>query len=361
MRKETRSAFNGYLRQIEKLNGIESATAKFAVEPSVQQKLETKMQESAEFLGKINVVGVDEQSGEKLGLGIGSPIASTTDTSVKERQTVDPAELDANGYYCSQTNSDTHITYQKLDAWAKFPDFQTRVRDVILRRQALDRICIGFNGVKRAATSNRAENPLLQDVNKGWLQKYREFAPARVMSSGKTAGKIVIGDGGDYANLDAVVFDAISSLIDPWHQEDTDLVVLCGRGLAHEKYFPMINRVEKPTEQLAGQIIMSQKAMGGRPAAMVPFFPAHAFMVTRYDNLSAYFQLMSRRRTIIDNAKRDRIENYESSNDAYVVEDYGLGCLVEHIEFVPEQKADKAAPEKKVDKPASEQQPAKKD
>lgn len=336
MRNETREKLNGYLRQLEKLNGVPSALQKFAVEPSVQQRLETKMQESSEFLRKINVIGVDDQSGEKLGLGIGSPIASTTDTTVKDRQTVDPTDLDANGYFCSQTNSDTHITYRKLDAWAKFPDFQARVRDVILRRQALDRICVGFNGVSRAATSDRVANPLLQDVNKGWLQKYREFAAARVMSSGKTAGKIVIGTGGDYANLDAAVFDAIASLIDPWHQEDTDLVVLCGRGLAHEKYFPMINRVEKPTEQLAGQIIMSQKAMGGKPAALVPFFPANAFMVTRYDNLSTYFQISARRRTIVDNAKRDQIENYESSNDAYVVEDYGLGCVVENIEFAPE-------------------------
>ena len=34
-------------------------------------------------------------------------------------------------------------------------------------------------------------------------------------------------------------------------------------------------------------------------------------------------------------AKRDRIENYESSNDAYVVEDFGLGALLENIELVP--------------------------
>lgn len=46
-----------------------------------------------------------------------------------------------------------------------------RIRNAIVKRQALDRIMIGFNGVKRAKTSNRAENPLLQDVNKGWLQK----------------------------------------------------------------------------------------------------------------------------------------------------------------------------------------------
>ncbi len=30
---------------------------------------------------------------------------------------------------------------------------------------------------------------------------------------------------------------------------------------------------------------------------------------------------------------KNRIENYESSNDAYVVEDYGLGCLIENIEL----------------------------
>ena len=47
-----------------------------------------------------------------------------------------------------------------------------------------------------------------------------------------------------------------------------------------------------------------------------------------------YWQRGSRRRHIEENAKRKRIENYESSNDAYVVEDYGFGCLVENITFV---------------------------
>ncbi|VVE46250.1 phage major capsid protein, P2 family [Pandoraea terrigena] len=336
MRKETRIAFNGYLRQLEKLNGVESATEKFSVAPSVQQTLETKMQESTEFLGRINVIGVTEQQGEKLGLGVGSPLASTTNTDLKERETIDPTDLDPNGYVCTQTNFDSHLKYPKLDAWAKFPDFQARVRDALLVRQALDRMLIGFNGVSRAATSDRVANPLLQDVNKGWLQKYREQAPARVMDHGKTAGKVVIGKDGDYGNLDAAVYDALSSLIDPWHREDTDLIVLCGRALAHEKYFPMINRQQAPTEQLAGQIIMSQKAMGGRPAVMVPFFPATAFMITRFDNISIYFQDGGRRRSVIDNPKRDRIENFESSNDAFVIEDYGLGCLVENLEFAPE-------------------------
>jgi phage major capsid protein, P2 family len=335
MRKETRIAFNGYLEKLATLNDVPSVVEKFTVEPSVQQKLETRMQESTGFLGKINIIGVNEQQGEKIGLGVGGPVAGTTNTANADRATSDISTLDKDGYICTQTNFDTHITYAKLDAWAKFPDFQTRLRDAILTRQALDRIMIGFNGTSRAASSDKVTNPLLQDVNKGWLQKYREFATARVMDEVVAdSGVINIGDTGDYKNIDALVFDMVNNLIEPWYQEDTELVAICGRALLADKYFPIVNATQAPSEQLAGQIIMSQKRIGNLPAVRVPFFPANAIMVTRLDNLSLYWQEGGRRRTVVDNAKRDRIENYESSNDAYVVEDYGCGAVAENIVIV---------------------------
>ena len=64
-----------------------------------------------------------------------------------------------------------------------------------------------------------------------------------------------------------------------------------------------------------------------------PFFPDNAILITRFDNLSIYFQEGARRRRVEDVPKRDRIENYESSNDAYVIEDLGLAALVENIEL----------------------------
>lgn len=333
MKNETRLKYNAYLDQVAKLNGVASALVKFSVAPSVQQTLETKLQESSEFLTRINMVPVTDQKGEKLGLGIGGTIAGTTDTSAKDRTPTDPSSLEGSGYECTQTNFDTAIKYAKIDMWAKFPDFQTRMRNAILQRQALDRILIGFNGTHRAATSDRAANPLLQDVNIGWLQKYRTEAPARVLSQGENAGQVRVGDaaGADYANLDAVVFDAVNNLIDPVHQEDTELVVICGRKLLADKYFPIVNQDQPNTERLAADLIISQKRLGNLPAVRVPGFPANALMVTRLDNLSVYFQEGARRRTVVDNAKRDQIENYESSNDAYVVEDYSAGCLVENI------------------------------
>ncbi len=333
MRNETRELFNAYMARMGELNGIPvSLGQKYSVDPSVQQTLEQRIQETSEFLGRINNIGVQEQSGEKIGLGIGSTIASTTNTAVQDRQPADPTNMDKDGYACTQTNFDTYLTYAKLDAWAKFPDFQTKFRDAVLKRQALDVLCIGFNGTSRAATSDRVANPLLQDVNVGWLEKIRQNAAERVLSEVvEDSGAINVYEGGDYNNLDAVVFDAVRELIDPWYRRDTELVAIIGSALFSDKYFPLVNAVQPPSEKIAADLIISQKRIGGLQAVQVPYFPENAILITRLDNLSRYYQEGARRRTVVDNAKRDRIENYESSNDAYVVEDYGCAALIENI------------------------------
>ena len=334
MRNDTRLVFNQYTQQIAALNGVDSTAVHFSVEPSVQQRLETKMQESSAFLSRINIAPVTELVGEKLGLSISGPIAGRTDVTKGARQPRDLSGLDDQRYSCADTEYDTFLGYAKLDSWAKFPDFQTRVRDAILKRQALDRMTIGFNGTTVAKQTDRATNPMLQDVNVGWLQQYRTQAPDRVMASGKVAGKIQIGKDGDYANLDALVYDAVASLIDPWYRDASDLVVLIGRDLLHDKYFPLVNRDQPATEVLATDLILAQRRVGNQAAAGVPFFPSNAILVTSYDNLSIYWQEGGRRRYIKEEPEWKRVTNYESSNDAYVVEDYGHGCLIENIALV---------------------------
>ncbi|MHB9322258.1 phage major capsid protein, P2 family [Phytobacter diazotrophicus] len=345
MKKETRFKFNGYLTQLAELNGItaDDVAKKYTAAPSVAQTLETKIQESSSFLQKINIIPVDEQSGERLGLGIGATIAGTTDTTQKDREPTDPTYIDGEGYKCTQTNFDTALPYQKLDLWAKFQDFQTRIRDAIIQRQALDRIMIGFNGVKREKTSDRVANPLLQDVNIGWLEKIRQEKPVQVLDKvigedGQVISQVIrVGKAGDFKNLDALVMGAVNEKIAAWYQEDTELVVICGRALLADKYFPIINRDQPNSESLAADLIISQKRIGNLPAVRVPFFPANAMLITRLDNLSIYWQSETRRRSVIDNPKRDRVENFESINEAYVVEDYDCACLIENIEMLAEQ------------------------
>ena len=332
MRNDTRVLFNAYLQQLAQLHGVGDVTTKFTAAPSVAQTLETRIQESSAFLSAINVFGVSEQSGEKIGIGIDGTIASTTDTTLKDREPRDPSGLDNRGYVCTQTNFDTGIRYQKLDQWAKFKDFQARIRDAIIKAQALNRIMIGWNGTSRAATSNPAINQLLQDVNIGWLEKMRLENPARVMDEVVDgSGKIQIGAGKDFENIDALVISMVNEFIEPWYQEDTELVVICGRQLLADKYFPIINKTQAPSEMLAADIVTSQKRIGNLPAVRVPHFPANGLLVTRLDNLSIYWQENTRRRTVVDNAKRDRIENYESVNEAYVIEDLGCAAMAENI------------------------------
>lgn len=346
MRKETRFQFNKYLNRLAELNGVsvDDLGKKFSVEPSVTQTLFDKIQQSSSFLQKINMVVVKELTEEKIGVDVTGTIASTADTSNGvERQTADFAKLDSYRYFCHPVNFDFHLKYNKLDLWARFQDFQTRIRDAIIKRQALDYITIGFNGVSRAATSNRQANPLLQDVAVGWLQKYRNDAPERVMDNVTDDGGVIISDtikigpkskGGHYANLDALVMDAHESLIGEVHRENPEMVVICGRRILTDKYFPMINKFQANSEQLAGELIISQKTIGQLQAVRAPFFPANSIFITTLDNISIYLFEDGHRRHIVENPKLDQVENYEQVKVDFVIEDYEAGCLIENIEIL---------------------------
>ena len=191
MKKFTQEKFNQYIASVAAANGenesFVASGGQFTVEPTIQQKLENAVLENSDFLKRINIVMVEEMKGSTLRLGVLSPVASRTDTNTKARETTDIHSLQENIYECSQTNYDTHLNYATLDSWAKFPDFAARVANLKAERIALDRIMIGWNGTSVAATTNRTSNPLLQDVNKGWLAQIEAKATARVMKEEKSA------------------------------------------------------------------------------------------------------------------------------------------------------------------------------
>ncbi|WP_058910967.1 phage major capsid protein, P2 family [Entomohabitans teleogrylli] len=357
MRAETRFKFNQYLSRIAELNNVSvnDLNKKFTVEPSVTQTLFDKIQQSSSFLKLINMVVVKELTEEKVGIDVNGTIASTTDTDNNvERKTADFSKLDSFRYFCQPMNFDFHLKYNKLDLWARYQDFQIRIRNAIIRRQALDYITVGFNGVMRAPTSDRTANPLLQDVAVGWLQKCRNDAPERVMNNVTDDDGTVISDtikigrkskGGHYANIDALVMDTQESLIDEVHRENPEMVVICGRRILTDKYFPMINKFQANSEHLAGELIISQKTIGQLQAVRAPFFPANAIMITPLDNLSIYLYEDGHRRHITENPKLDQVENYEQVKVDFVIEDYSACCLIENIEILePDEDATDETP-----------------
>lgn len=344
MQPNTRVLFNRFVGQVALLNALPAdytavpgELKQFAVAPNIEQKLQAKLVVTSDFMSRINVVPVVEQQGARVGVGVGRSLAGRTNRANGDRRT--PGDVSASDaidqYFCKKTDYDYALPYALLDSWAHRPEFQQLCRDAVILQKASDIITIGFNGVNAAVSTNRTTYPLLQDVNWGWLYKMRTHAAARVMSHGSLDNlKVYVSETGsaDYKTLDGLVFDAIQNLIHERYRTATDLVVIVGSDLVHEKYFKIVEQAgSTATEQVARDVILSSRQLGGKPTMQVPFFPANAIMITSLKNLSYYWQIGTARRTIRDEPALDQIENYESINDAFMVEEYGKACLIENI------------------------------
>lgn len=314
--------------------GVERASKMFSVEPSVAQELNDSITAKADFLERINVVPVSEIKGEKVFIGVNGPVTGRTNTKTTDREAKDASALENTTYELVDTQSDVGLPYAKIDAWAKFPDFKDRYSAAVQKRIAQDRIVIGFNGTSAASQTDLAANPKLQDVNKGWLQQLREQAPQQVLKEGVVAGKVTLGADGDYANLDALVHDT-KQMVDEILREDGDLVAIIGTDLlAADKAKLYTKQGDTPTEKERIENAQVIATYGGLPAFSVPNFPVNAVLVTSWDNLSIYFQDTSWRKQTVDNPKRSRVEDYNSRNEGYVIEQLEKIALTENVELV---------------------------
>jgi P2 family phage major capsid protein len=314
--------------------GVELASKVFSVEPSIAQELNDAITAKADFLERINVIPVTEIKGQKVFLGTSGPVTGRTNTKTKDREAKDASALHDDQYELASTESDVSLSYAKIDAWAKFPDFHVRYSAAVQKQIALDRIMIGFHGVEAAEQTDLVAHPLLQDVNKGWLQIAREQIPSQVLAEGKVAGKLTMGPGGDYENLDSLVHDT-KQMVDERVRDGGDLIAIIGSDLlAADKAKLYANQAGKPTEK---ERIENQQVIatyGGLPAFSVPHFPATSVLVTSFDNLSIYYQASSWRKQTVDNAKRSRVEDYNSRNEGYVIEQLEKFALAENVEVV---------------------------
>ena len=332
---------HGYFEQVADLNNLPEGTDAFAtvarnftVEPSVQQVLIDKQTEDTSMLSEINVELVDELKGEKLHLGLdGKVVSSRTDVAAAPRAPKSLWALDDDQYECRDTHFDTYLTYAQLDKWAKFDDFEARIAAHLIEAQRADRIKIGMNGKAHLPNTNRITSPLGEDVNVGWLERLRLNAPARVVKSGAVGTEVSFGShaAADFKTLDGLVIMMVQELIDPWHHNRNDIVVMVSRDLLDDKYFDAYNKIQAPSEQLATQTIDLTRRLGRYQAKVVPWFPAGTVAATFMKNLSIYEQTGSRRRKLDDNAARSRFDNFESFNEDYVIEDYGAMGMVEKI------------------------------
>jgi hypothetical protein len=132
--------------------------------------------------------------------------------------------------------------------------------------------------------------------------------------------------------LDAVVKDAIDSLIDERFADRNDFVVLSSRRTVSDKYLSIINASgSKATEIEASGRLNQSRTLGGYPVMYVPNMPANTLLITPLKNLSIYYQTTGERRYIVDNPRKDQLESYQSKNIDYIVEEYGAAVLIENL------------------------------
>lgn len=319
MKKETRLRFNQLCDGLAQSYGVTDVRQSFSIEPSIAQSLSDKIVEQSTFLPSVNIVPVDELEGESIFGFITSPVSGRTDTMQdgKERQPKHLLGMEARRYRLFQTNSDVALRYNIMDTWAKFPDLNERYTRYVQERIANDREIIGWHGKSAAKDTDLVANPLLEDVNKGWMQYMREWLPANILPEGvEDSGVIRIGAGGDYECLDEAVFDMLQG-IPVWLRKD--LIVYVGNDLIAREKSELFKAVRgKPTEKTLMDAAMG--TLGGLPYETPSNFPARGLVITRRGNLSIYHQTQSWRRKIEDNPKKDQVEDYISRNEGYVVE-----------------------------------------
>ncbi|HAS89842.1 MAG TPA: phage major capsid protein, P2 family [Desulfovibrio sp.] len=298
--------------------GVQNVTEQFAIEPSIEQNLQDKIVEQSTFLPKINVITVDDIKGENLLGYANGPSSGRTDTSGdKERTPVDLLGMDSNDYELFQTDSDVYLRYKTMDSWVKFKDFAERYTRYVQKRIANDREMIGWFGEQAAADTDIDTFPLLQDVNKGWMQYVRDKKPANILIEGeKDSGIIKIGVGGDFTSIDHVVADLKQGI--PQHLRN-DLVVLVGDDLVGTETTGLYKSIaDDPVKKLAASDSLS--LFGGLPWDTPSNFPPRGLVITPYKNLSIYVQEGSWRRHLKDKPEKNRAEDYNSRNEGYVVE-----------------------------------------
>jgi hypothetical protein len=79
--------------------------------------------------------------------------------------------------------------------------------------------------------------------------------------------------------------------------------------------------------------IYGSRQLGTLPVMHVPYIPEKTILITKPSNLSIYIQEGTLRRYLKDEPEWDRTSDYQSVNEAYVVEDYEMCALLENVEY----------------------------
>lgn len=335
-----RQKLNEFFALMRKTYGVDDLTEEFTVTPTLEQRLETRIQESSSFLQQISVQGVEQLAGATVGMSFSGFIGKRTHTKGgHDRKAVDPHSLGEKAYMCHESEYDLMIDWATVDQWAKFKDFYRKWAAGVSQQIALNRIMVGFWGQYESQETSNAGytaaggtvHDMGQDFHEGWLQYIIRNAPEKVwgMNPDGTVDPIRVGPGGEYENMDALVFDLRHEVLPRAYRKAPDMVAMLGDKAYKAEVLRLYNaNGDTASEKKPLDMYLQQYTFGRTPVADVPYFPEYGMLITPPRNLAYYYQTGSRRRSIEDNKHRKCVEDFQFLREDFVVEDLDQVAMV---------------------------------
>ncbi|AIA71439.1 phage major capsid protein, P2 family [Pectobacterium atrosepticum] len=303
-----------YAAGLATANGQVDTSRFFSLTNPKETQLRSALLQSSEFLSLLpNVLDVNQVTGQVVTTG--KPGIYTG--RKKDGRFSRPLSVGGNEYKLVETDSGSYLPYSLLVVWANAgseDEFFQRIQAFSNESFALDMLRVAFNGTSVADDTDPDANPNGEDVNIGWHQIVKTRSAEQIIVDDVTIG----GAGADFIGLDAAVTDLVHNCIYEPFRNDPRLIVLASADLIGNDATTMMNRIDRPTEKVAAQLIGRQIA--GRTVYTPPFMPEGRLVVTTLDNLHLYTQGGTRKRKAEWNDDRKRFENNYLRMEGYGVE-----------------------------------------
>lgn len=242
------------------------------------------------------------------------PIVSNTDTEKHDRTPrnfVQSASL----FECAQINLDTIISHKDLDVFA-LVDFEQEFNSRLGADLAQNLTMVGFHGTHRALDSDPENNPLGQDVAKGWNAQLKE--KNQFIHAPDFAGK-------SPAQLMKKGLEKLPERL----RESGDLIAICGRDVLDRAF---VNLEPKQLNTQNGVLLTAQNLIGGLRAISVPFFPADCILITTLSNLAIYFKQNTARLFFIQEPRENSLKIFFSVMLDFALENHRHAVLIHGID-----------------------------
>lgn len=296
----------------------------FSLTASQEQKLNTDMPKQSGFLSLINVEPRKQKKGNTLTIGKQGPGTQTNNTKAgNERRPLPYQPMSENPYEMFKAHTDFAMHDDDVSDWSEFKNWRKEYSRAFFQTFNDDRQMIGFHGVQHATTSDLSVDPLMKNVNVGWIELLKQRASEQILPD----AEVIIGDGGTYANLDEYIFDLFQGI--PLHKRGPGYVAVIGNGLlaaAQGRYYAEQGATPTEKNMMAKYKILG--TYGGLPAITADFFPENAVMITqlkhggnRRSNLSLHYQKSSWKRVVKYKPELESTIDFNARWEGYHIND----------------------------------------